>query len=487
MCPQICFRVLNLLVSELLSAGRRLIALGEDVSSIETTLHLAGINLTEGLRPQQHVDVPSQYHKKGLKLAGQTSSPLNGGSRLARGSAADLVSLNQGAGIFKGHSNIPQQHSTRRDDSSSKRKRLDSSGDAEHLTEYTFDGGLFENCRSRDQMPPPPVPVQQPFVYGARVPSSDLHALNPQHNHVNGTYSQRTPITPQRHPYEDGLSRLTLTPGSSMEPSNSLFTGARANNEQFYVDHHQTPPRARTGTARGVYVRGGWQPAPFSDTERSEHYSSPKSLLRSNTQQPVRRSMRHHQGSLMFPLVLGDRVIDPSSCSDRSVSSGGSSSYHRRQSALAMQSQIELPAHLGSHNPSPNRGGRITLSRTPSCASQHFSNKSIGLSSHVRSSQQLAINPPEQQRFPASARFSMRQPAYSVSAPSLCGPNSEIFRRDTSSNAFDPGPVPVKAEMTPYSFDKSEYLLAHDFRMGQTRDRVRLMESQPSGLRRADR
>lgn len=482
MCLQVCSRVLNLLFSELLSAGRRLMALGEDVSSIETALQLAGVSLTEGLRPQQHVDARSQFHKKGLKLIGQIPSPLDGGSRLARGSAADLDSLNQGAGIFKSHSNIPQQHSTRRGDFSSKRKRLDSSGDTEHLTEYPFDGGTIEKSRSRDQMPPPPIPIQQPFIYGARVPSSDLHALNPQHNHVNGTNFQRTPVTPQRHPYEDGLSRLTLIPDSPMGPSNISFTGARTNNEHFHADHHQTPPRARTGTAGPVYVRGGWQPAPgFSDTERSEHYSSPSLSLHSSAQQPVRRSMRYHQGSLMFPIELGDRMIDPSSRSYQSVSSGGSSSYHRRQSALAMQSQIELPAHPGSHNPSPNRGGRITLSRTPSCASQNFSNQSIGLSSHVRSSQQLAINTPEQQRIPASARVSTRQPAYSVSLPSLGGPNNEIFRRN---NSFDPGPIPVNAEMRPYSSENSEYLLAQDYRVAQPRDRARLMESQPSGPRR---
>ena len=486
MCLQVCFRVLNLLFSELLSAGRRLMALGEDFSSIETALQLAGVSLTEGLRPQQHVDARSQYHKKGLKLVGQISSPLDGGSRLARGSAADLDSLNQGAGTFKGHSDNPQQHSTWRDDSSSKRKRLDSSGDTEHLTEYAFDGGTFEKCRSRDQMPPPPIPIQQPFVYGARVLSFDLHALNPQHNQVNGTNFQRTPITPERHPYEDGLSRLTLTPGSLMEPSNSSFTGARTNNEHFHADHHQTPSGARMGTAGPVYVRGGWQPAPgFSDTERSEHYSSPSLSLHSSAQQPVRRSMGYHQGSLMFPMELGDRMIDPSSGSYQSVSRGGSSSYHRRQSALAMQSQIELPAHPGSHNPSPNRGGRITLSRTPSCANQNFSNKRIGLSSHVRSSQQLAISTPEQQRIPASARFSTRQPAYSVSLPSLGGPNSEIFRRNKS---FDPGPITVNAEMRPYSSNKSECLLAQEFRVAQTRDRASLMESQPSGpRRRADR
>ena len=495
---QIYFRVLNLLFSELLSAGRRLMALGEDVSSIETALQLAGVSLSEGLHPQQQAYTRSHYHKKVLKPMGQMSSPLDGGSRLAKGSAADLDILNQGAGIFKGHSKILQQHSTQQDGSSSKRKRVDSSGDTEHQTQYAFRGGAFEDCRSRDQMPPPPIPIQQPFVYRARVPSSNSHSLNSQLNHFHGTHFQRTPVTPQRQPCEDGLRRLMLTPGSSTKPSNFLFAGARTDNEHSLVDHHQSPPRAKTSTAGPVYMRGGWHPpSDSSGTERSGYYSSPSSSLPSTAQPPVHRSTRYHQGSMMSPMELGVRTIDPSSRSYQSVSSGASSSYHRRQPALAMQSQLESPVYPGNRNPSPNWKGRTTLLRTPSCASQHsFSNKSSGLSSHVRSStrqtshqwtnpsthrQPLAIKTPEHQRIPASARYSTRQPAYSISLPSLGGHNDEIFR---CNNSFDPDPTLVNGEIRPYSSSKSESFLAQDFCVAQIRDRARLMASQASGPRR---
>ena len=473
-------------------------ALGEDVSSIKTTLMLAGVSLTENLNPQQQVDIRSQYHKIDLNPAGLISSPLNGGSRLARGSAADLDSLNQGAGIFKGRNDTLQQDSTRQFDSLSKRKRVDSRSDTEHQSEYALRGGGFEKCGSRDQMPPPPIPTEQPFVYTARVPSSDLHSLNPQHNHFSAAHFPRAPIEPQRYPSKGVLSRSMLAPGSSMELSNRLFAGARINNGQSCVDHHQSP-RNSTATAGPVYARGGRQPPPPEsfDVERSRFYSSPSSSLPSTGLQPVRRSMGYHQGNLMFPIEVGDRTIDPSSRSHQSVSSNGSSPYHRRQSVLAMQSPHESEAQSRNHNLSSNREGRITLSRTASFASQQSSNKGIGLSSHVRSSsrhnshqsvnssshrQQLVIATPAHQRTSASAHFPKPPPAYSSSLPALSGSDAENFRRN---NSFDSGMIPVNGEMRPYSSNNGEVLLlAQDSRVAPTLDRARLTNPQALGPRR---
>ena len=466
-------------------------ALGEDVSSVEATLQLAGVSLTEGLHPQQQTDSRFQYHKKDLAAEGQSSSPLNGVSRLARGSAADLDSLNQGARITKGHSEIPQRDSVRQEGSSSKRKRVGSRNDTELQTEYAPRGGGFENCRSRDQMPPPPIPIQQPFAYRARIPSLDWQSPKCHHNAIH------LPVTPQRHLSRGGFSRSMLAPDSSMEPSNGLSAATGTNKEQSYVDHHHSP-LVNTGTAGPVYVRGGWQPAPRSfETEGSRYISSPNSSLPSTAQPPVRYSTKYHQGSLIFPIELESRTSDPSSRSYHSASSEGFSSYHGRQSVPAMQTQLESPTHSGNHNPSPNREGRITLSRTPSFVSRHSTNKSIGLFSHVRSSSrqinhqlagsstdrpQLVITTPAYQRPPASARFSAGQPAYSSPLPSLGGPNTQIFRRN---NSFDSGPTPVNGEMRPYSSRNNEFvLLSHDSHVTQKRDRGRLIEPEASRPRR---
>ena len=472
-------------------------ALGEDVSSVESALKLAGVSLNEGLRPQQQMAMRSHCPSTDLKPVEQRSSHLDGGSRLAQGSAADLDSLNQGAGIFKGRSGMMQQDSMRQDGSSSKRKRVDSRSDTETQTEYALRGGESDISRSRDQMPPPPIPVQQPFAYMAGTPSSDIHSLSSQHDHVNTKHFQRAPITPQQRHSQGGLSRLMPAPGSAMQPFNSTSAGASTNKGQSNVDHRQSPC-ANTGIAGPVYARGGWQPPPESfDTERSGNHSSPSSSLPSTGQPPPRRSSSYHHGSLMFPIDLGDRTVDPSSRSYQSVSSDGSSSYHRRQSALAMQSQLESPAHSHSHNPSPNREGRITLSRTPSSASRHFSDKGIGLFSHVRSSsrqtnhlsatsgshrQQPVICTPAHERAFASAHFPTPQPAYSSSLPSRGRPNTGVFRHN---NSFDSGPTPVNGEMRPYSSTNGEnILLAQDPRAAHIRGGAHLVEPQGLGPRR---
>ena len=478
MCLQFCYRVLSLLFSELLSAGQRLMALGEDVSSIETALKLAGVSLTEGLRPPQQTNIPTQYHEMDVKRVGQSSSCLDGGSRLARGSAADLDSLNQDAGIFKGRSGSTQQHSTPQHDSASKRKRTDSKDDTKHQSEYPVRGGGFEKSRSRDQMPPPPIPIQQPFVYAARIPSSDMHSLDLQRDCADARQSQRAPITPQRHPSQGGFSRSMVAPSSSMEPLNTSQAGTRTNFGQSHVDQRHSS-NANAGTEGSVYVRGGWQPPPQSfDAQRSEYYSSPSSSLPSTGQPTSRRAGGYHQGRLIFSNELGDRTIDPSSGNYQSVSGDRSTFFHRRQSAPAMESHLEQPTHSRNYTPSPNREGRITLSRTPSLASRHFSDQGIGLSSHVRSSsrqtnhqsanssshrKQLVIDTPAHQRVLLGAPFLTPQSAYSSSLPSLGGPNTEMLRRNNSFDLGPPGPAPVNGEMRPYSSARgANFLLAHD-------------------------
>ena len=475
-------------------------ALGEGVSSIETTLKLAGVSLNECLRPHQQINMRSQDHRMDLKSAGQKSSPLDGGSCLAQGSAADLDSLNQGAGIFKGCRSVRQQDSLRQLGFSSKRKRVDSGSGTEHQVEYALGGAELEMCRSRDQMPPPPVPMQQPFVYRAGPESSDTHDLHPQHDHVNTAQFRQAPATPQRRPYYGVPSRLMHAPCSSIEPFHTPLARAPSNNGQSCVDRRQSA-HAITGTAGPVYARGGWQSPPESfETERSGDYSSPSLSLSYTSQPPMRRSMGYHPGNSMFPIELGDCTIDPSSRSCQPISSDGSSSYRRSQSAFATEPQFESPAHSRNHDSSPNEEGRITFSQTRSFARRHPSDKGIGLSSHVRSSsrqtrypvakssshrQQLLIAPPANQHVVASARFSTRRSAYSSSLPSLSGQNSERSRRNDS---FDCGPIADNSEMRPFSSANGEkFLLAQDPRTAQGLGRVPLAESQASNARRCAR
>ena len=465
---------------ELLSAGRRLLALGEDVSSIDTTLKLAGVSLTENLHPEQKLD-PKSW--------GQSPAALDGSIRLAQGGAADLEYMNQSALSFNGDGGMTQHESMRQDISSSKRKRVDTRSDSEHRTEYVPSGGI-QKGQSRDQMPPPPIPMQQPIVYLARVPSSDTHGLDFQHDHEQETHFQRATVTPKQHPSQDLLSHSVLAHGSSRGPPNMSLAGNKTNNGQPHVAHRQFP-QANTGTAGPIYTRGGWQPPLESfDGERSGICGSPSSSLPFTGQAPVRR-LDYQQGSLIFPIEHENRAINPSSRSN------GSSLYRKRQAVPATQFQVASPASSRNPNPSPNREGRITLPRTPSFASRHSSDKGIGLSSHVRSSSlqtnplavkssshrhQLIIAAPAHQSRLASSHFPTRLPAYDRSLPSRGGPNTEVLRHDIS---FDSGLTPVDCEMRScFSPNDENSFLARGARAAQNRDRTSLMEWQAPGPRR---
>ena len=449
-------------------------ALGEDVSSIEATLNLASASLFENLQPRQQMDMGSQCYNMNLELAEQKYSPQDRGLRLAQGSAADLHCLNQAAATFKGLGGISQQGAIQQHGSSSKRKRVDSSS-------------ATEKCCSRDQMPPPPIPIQQPFVYKDRISSSDLYGLN-LHDQFHATSFQQASIAPRRHLFESGLSPPMLMPSLTTERPSMSLVGAGTNNRQSHVDRHQTP-RASVGIAGPIYEQGSWQTPPeFSAFGRSGSPSLPSSSLPSTGQPPVRRSIVYQQGSFRFPYKLEARTIDSKSRSYQSA---------RRQSAFDVQSQLEPAASSRYRSPSPNREGRITLSRTPSIVCQHSSNKGIGLFNHVRSSsrhtdhqptncsshrQQLVIAPPAHQRLFANPHFSTRQPTtYSNTLPFVGGFHAESFRR---CNPFDSAPTPVNGKMKPLSSTSGENsLLAQDPR-AVVHGRTALLNSQAPGVRR---
>ncbi|KAM0797484.1 hypothetical protein BDR22DRAFT_824324 [Usnea florida] len=351
---------------ELLSARRRLLALGEDVSSIDTTLKLAGVSLIESLHPEQKLD---------SKCLGQNPAALDGSMRLAQGSAADLEYMNQSALSFNGDGGMTEYESMGQD-ISSKRKRVDTRSDSEHQNEYVPTGEI-QKGQSRDQMPPPPIPMQHPIVPLARVPFSDKHGLNPQHDHEQESYLPRATASPKQQPSQDLLSHSMLAHGSSRRPSSMSLAGNKTNIGQPHIAHRHFS-RTNTGTAGPVYTRGGWQPQLGSfDGERLGLFGSPSSSQPSTGQAPVRRPPDYQQGNLIFPIEHAKRVINPSSCST------GSSLYRRRQAVPAMHFQDASPASSRNPNPSPNGECRITLPRTPSFASRHSSDKGIGLSSHT--------------------------------------------------------------------------------------------------------
>ena len=455
--------------------------MGEDVSSIDTTLKLAGVSLMRNLQPEQKLD---------SKSLGQNPAALDGSKRLAQGSAADLEYMNQSALRFNGDGGITQSESMRQDISSSKRKREDTRSDSEHQTEYVPSGGI-QKGQSRDHMPPPPIPMQQPIVSLARVPFPDTHGLNSQHGHGQEIYFPRATVTPKQHIPQDLVSHSVLAHGSPRRPPSMSSAGGKTNNGQPHIAHRQFP-QTDTGTAGPVYTRGGWQPQLGSfDGERSGLFGSPSSSLPSTGQAPVRRPPDYQQGNLIFPIDNGKRAINPSSRST------GSSLYRRRQAVPATRFQVASPASSRNPNSSPNREGRITLPRTPSFASRHSSDKGIGLSSHVRSSSlqtnpravnssshrhQLIIASPAHQSGLGSSHFPTRLPAYDSFLPSRGGPNTEVPCHDIS---FDLGLTHTDCEMQScFSPNDGNSFVARGAREAQNRDRIPLMEWQAPGPRR---
>ena len=466
-------------ISELLSARRRLLALGEDVSSIDTTLKLAGVSLIRSIQLEQKVD---------SKCLGQKPAALDGSMRLAQGSAADLEYMNQSTLRLNGDGGMTQ-YEPMGQDISSKRKRVDTRSDSGNQNEYVPTRDVHKG-QSRDQMPPPPIPMQQPVVPPARVPFSDQHGLNSQHDHEQESYLPRATAIPKQQPSQDLLSHSVLAHGSSRRPSSMSLAGNKTNIGQPHIAHRQFP-QTNTDTAGPVYTRGAWQPQLRSfDGDRSGLFGSPNSSLHSTGQAPVRRPPDYEQINLIFPNEHGKRVINPSSCGT------GPSLYRRRQAVPATQLQDASPASSRNPNPSPNREGRITLPRTPSFATRHSSDNGIGLSSHVRSSSvqssALAVNSSSHRRqlinaFPAhqsglaSSHLPTRQPAYDRSLSSRGVPHHDI--------SFDLGLTPTDCEMQScFSPNDGKSILARGAREGQNRYRTPLMEWQaPDPRRRAIR
>lgn len=472
-------------------------AMGQDVSSIEATLKLVGASLAQGIRSQQQSDATYQSRGTEVMTFGETkpASIFDGRARLARGSAADLEELSKEAGFFNSRDNAMQHELIWQNQCSAKRKRVESSSGTKHKIERESRGGRSQRGRSRDEMPPPPLPTrQQPFVFMASVPSPEVPRFNYHDSHNDARTFERVAVTPQE-PSQGGLSRLMLAPISSTEPFSTV--PPRTNDQDVGpsgVQSHPTypaygtanpvdvrsgwpPPRATYrhvliegdqpytthaahGTTHPIDIRGVWQPARASSDSGHTLIPSSRSSSIPSTGQPSACGARHyHQGSMIFQLELGDRTIDPHTRSYQSASSDDARIYDQRRSAIPWQSELEPHSHLDSRRTNdyqiPGREGRITLPRTSSFAGH------IGLSSHARSNsrhppsansgshrQQLGIVTPAHSHVVASPHFSTRQLALSSSMPSLNGQYSGNFRRNDS---FDKGPTSVNGEIRAHS------------------------------------
>ncbi|KAL2041047.1 hypothetical protein N7G274_005991 [Stereocaulon virgatum] len=190
---------------ELLSAGRRLLSLGQDVTSIETVLNLAGASLIQGT--QVHQRPGTQHQLPSTLLTGLNAMPTrptpNVASRLANASAAELGRLTKGNPSLLDCERNPVKSLFSRDGFPAKRKLVDSLDELEWPFDRHHSSRAYGKTPSRDLMPPPPLPMRNPFVFMVNTDDNDHGESNG--GGISGERSQGNAAceTPQRPPSQD--------------------------------------------------------------------------------------------------------------------------------------------------------------------------------------------------------------------------------------------------------------------------------------------
>ncbi len=186
--------------SELLLAGRKLIDFGQDVSSIEAALSRAGASLTQNSHHQQQPSSRQQYNRYPVAANNiiQPFTPLDTGSRLARGSAADLALLNKEASMV--HDQRLESRpslATRNGPPSLKRTRADSFSSFDEMANVQ-DARADPKGQTGGLMLPPPRPVQQPYVFMGRADIPYVSDSMSDSDHANDERPQFGYLTPRR-------------------------------------------------------------------------------------------------------------------------------------------------------------------------------------------------------------------------------------------------------------------------------------------------
>lgn len=172
-------------------------SLGQDISSIQATLKLAGADLDQMGAPQQHInEVSQQQTGKVASRDADTSHQRQSASRsrLASASVSDLQLLSKDDKVFRGQigslSLTPEGANGLAVASSLKRKWTEPGGSKTQLQEQ-YDRRPHYKAQDRDIMPPPPRPfVQQSAGHMIDEPTQHAHQNALRHEHGRGTNHQ---------------------------------------------------------------------------------------------------------------------------------------------------------------------------------------------------------------------------------------------------------------------------------------------------------
>lgn len=332
-------------------------ALGQDVSSIEAVLNSVGASLSGHPNSVQQREI----QKGNVILGAKTSTshiPFNVGSRLAQGCAADLDALCEDTELLCSHSYSSHPDPGAQNGFSSKRKRARTISDVEQQTGYELRGRRYQKGGSRDLMPPPPIPIQQPYVFAARIPNEDINEIISSNDENCRSRSGRAPVTPEHEGNPSGLARQLMQLRGNLPPTPSVEANNRGNPSPYGL----SPPSRQILAARGPSPGHGFPPSVLA---RYNGESGNNSSLDPSSSMPTVGNSAHPHAreeddrSLSFPFEPDHRRIYSNGQLNRSASRLGLSGNARSSISQTGRS----PSHQNSH--------RRPLGREPS-ESPHF-------------------------------------------------------------------------------------------------------------------
>ncbi|KAL6714969.1 hypothetical protein ACLMJK_007229 [Lecanora helva] len=311
---------------ELFQAGRRLSTLNQDVSSIEDVLNRVGLSLFHDQDNQSDQEAGKDPEiTPDRSIVRRDSS--NVGSRLARGSAADLDSLNNDPRNLGGPNSSTRSDSKKQSASSAKRQRESQEDEPEQQMHH-----LVESKRgpSRDLMPPPPVPRQQPAVHTVRGSASNLNEILGSTQQAITSQSPRLYGTPTRRMSESQLLRQPYAAPDHL-PATPTHTAPTHNSIAAMSPHHVWPQnlnQARNGREIQLYTPAA-PPLHQANTQRSPSFNQYRlhNPIDPEREEPNRLTISRRFGP---PNGLGLSNNVRSSVSQPILSPAGNASIHRQ-------------------------------------------------------------------------------------------------------------------------------------------------------------
>ncbi len=228
-------------------------------------------------------------------------------------------------------------------DLSSKRKRAESLSDVEQQMDYALGGKRYQKGQSRDVMPPPPIPTQQPYVFRASNPNQDTHDTSLQDSSGRRSQSGTDPVTPHHRSNANDSTRMVLTSRGTI-PQPALVAANNGGNASP-SGPHSSPLRVHA--ARGPPLEHAFPPSRIARYERQSDGNLPlePSSARSSSHIAQRHTQPYDHSSLLFRHEPNNRITHPYAHGNLPTSRLGLSSNARSSGHGTIQSPSNSKLH----------------------------------------------------------------------------------------------------------------------------------------------